>query len=330
MSMRRREFLGLLGSALPACPRIAHAQSERVRRMGILMNLSAGDPQAKRRVDVLKTTLAGLGWSDGKNLHIDYRSSADRDVIRQNAGELVALAPDVIVANAPPSVQALQKVSHSIPVVFTAVVDPIALGFVQSMARPGGNYTGFTPFEFGLSAKWLELLKELAPDVRQVGVLAGGSSVPTAEPQLAAIRSAALALRMELTVIDIGDRDKIERGITAFASSADRGLVAIRTFENIEARDLIVTLAARHRLPAIYPLRLFVAAGGLASYGPNDVGEYKQVAGYVDRILRGEKPSNLPVQAATNYDLVVNLKTANSLGLTVPPTVIARADDVIE
>jgi putative ABC transport system substrate-binding protein len=328
-SMRRRQFLGLLGSA-SAWPIAARAQAERMRRVGVLMNLSNGDPQGKRRIEVLSQTLSGLGWIEGRNLRIDYRWSADQDTIRSNAAELVALAPDVIVANAPPSVQALQRVTRSIPVVFTAVVDPVALHFVESMARPGGNFTGFTPFEFGLSAKWLELLKELAPDVKQVGVLAGGSVVPTAAPQLAAIQSAALALRMQLSVIDIGDKDKIERGITAFAGSADRGLVAIRTFENIEAKELIVALAARHRLPAVYPLRLFVAAGGLASYAPNDVAEYRQVAGYVDRILNGETPANLPVQGATNYELAVNLKTATALGISVPQTILARADDVIE
>jgi putative ABC transport system substrate-binding protein len=295
------------------------------------MNLSDGDPQAMRRIEAFTAALSGLGWSEGKNLHINYRWGADQDLIRRNAAELVALAPDVIVANAPPSVQALQRVTGSIPVVFTAVVDPVALGFVQSMARPGGNFTGFTPFEFGLSAKWPELLKELAPGINQVGVLAGGSAIPySADPQLAAIRNAAHSLGMKLTVIDIGDKGKIERGITAFAGPADRGLVAIRTFENIEAKDLIIALAARYRLPAVYPLRLFVAAGGLASYGTNDVGEYRQVAGYVDRILRGELPANLPVQAATNYDLVVNLKTAMALGLAVPPTLLTRADEVIE
>jgi putative tryptophan/tyrosine transport system substrate-binding protein len=308
----------------------ARAQSERMRRVGVLMNLSNGDPQARRRIEALITTLSRLGWTEGKNLHIDYRWGADQDIIRSNAGELVALAPDVIVANAPPSVQALQQVTRSIPVVFTAVVDPVALGFVQSMARPGGNFTGFTPFEFGLSAKWLELLKELVPGIKQVGVLAGGSTVPTAAPQLAAIQRAALSLRVELSVLDIGDRGKIERSITAFAGSADRGLVAIRTFENIEAKDLIIALAARYRLPAVYPLRLFVAAGGLVSYGTNDVGEYRRVAGYVDRILKGDAPADLPVQAATNYDLIVNLKTAGVLGLTVPPTLLARADEVIE
>jgi putative ABC transport system substrate-binding protein len=327
--MQRRQFLGVLGGA-SAWPFAARAQSEPMRRIGVLINLNNDDPQAHLRIDMLVKSLSELGWTEGKNLHIDYRLSADENAIRNNAAELVALAPDVIVANAPPSVQALQQATRSIPVVFTAVIDPVALGFVQSMARPGGNFTGFTPSEVGLSAKWLELLKDLAPDVRRVAVLAGGSKVPTAAPQLAAIQTAAASIGLEISVIDISDRARIERGIVAFAGQPDRGLVAIRTFENIVAKDLIVGLASRHRLPAVYPLRLFVAAGGLASYGPNDVAEYRQVAGYVDRILKGARPADLPVQAATNYDLVVSLKTAKALGLAVPPSVLARADEVIE
>jgi putative tryptophan/tyrosine transport system substrate-binding protein len=330
VGIRRRKFITALGGATVAWPLAIRAQSERMRRVGILINLNNDDPEAKRRIKAFATTLSELGWTEGKNLHIDYRLGGVQDIVRKNAAELVALAPDVIVANAAPSVQALQMVTHTIPVVFTAVIDPVALGFVQSLARPGGNVTGFTPFEFGLAAKWLELLKEIAPGVKQVGVLAGGSAVPTTAPQLAAIQAAAPSLEVELTVIDISDKGKIERGIVAFAGSADRGLIVIRTFENIVAGDLIIALAARYRLPTVYPLRFFVAAGGLASYGPNDVAEYRQVAGYVDRILKGEKPANLPVQQPTKFDLVINLKTAQTLGLTVPPSLLATADEVIE
>ena len=329
--MRRREFITVIGGAAATWPFTARAQQPaQMQRVGMLINLANDDPEAKRRIEAFLKTLSELGWTDGKNLHIDYRWGVDKEIVRKNAAELVALAPDLIVANAPPSVSALQQVTCTLPIVFTAVIDPVALGFVRSLARPGGNITGFTPFEFGLSAKWLELLKESAPSIKRVAVLAGGSAVPTAVPQLAAIQAAAPSLGMELSVIDISDKGKIERGITAFAGSPDRGLVVIRTIENIDARDLIITLAARYRLPTVYPLRFFVAAGGLASYGPNDVAEYRQVAGYVDRILKGEKPADLPVQAPTKYELVINLKTAKALGLTVQQSLLARADEVIE
>jgi putative tryptophan/tyrosine transport system substrate-binding protein len=328
--MRRREFITLLGGAMIARPQATRAQSEHMRRVGVLINLKDDDPEAKRRIEAFVATLSELGWSEGKNLHVEYRLGAAQDIVQKNAAELVMLAPDVIVANASTSVQALQRITHTVPVVFTAVIDPVASGFVQSLARPGGNVTGFTPFEFSLAAKWLELLKEIAPDVKQVGVLAGGSGVPTTAPQLAAIQAAAPSLGVELEVIDIGDKDKIERGIVAFASSTGRGLIATRTFENFVAADLIIASAARYRLPTVYPLRYFVAAGGLTSYGPNDVAEYGRVAGYVDRILKGEKPADLPVQVATKYDLLVNLNTAKALGINVPQTILARADEVIE
>jgi putative ABC transport system substrate-binding protein len=328
--LKRREFIALIGNAT-MWPLGAHAQQAApMRRLGVLMNLASDDPEATRRIEALLKRLNELGWIDSKNLHIDYRWGADQEIVRKNAAELVALAPDVIIANAPPSVLALQRVTRDVPVVFTAVIEPVALGFVQSLARPGGNVTGFTPSEYGLSAKWLELLKEIAPGVKRVAVLAGRSAVPTSGPQLAAIQAAAPSLGVELSVIDLNDKGKLERDIIAFAGLADRGLVVIRTVENIDARDLIVALAARYRLPAVYPLGLFVAAGGLASYGADSVHEYWQVAGYVDRILKGVKPADLPVQAPTKYELVINLKTAKALGLEVPPTLIARADEVIE
>jgi putative ABC transport system substrate-binding protein len=327
--MRRREFITLVGGAAASWPLAAGAQSRQMRRVGVLINLDKDDSQAQRRIEAFLSALGELGWTEGKNLHIDYRLGADQETIRKNALELVALAPDVIVANASQSVLALRQATRTIPVVFTAVVDAVALGFVQSLAKPGENVTGFSPSEFGLSAKWLELLKGIAPSVKEAAVLAGGSIVPTSAPQLAAIQTAAPSLGMKISVIDVGDKDMIERGITAFAGP-DRGLIVIRALENFVAKDLIIALAARYRLPAVYPLSFFVAAGGLASYGPNDVAEYRQVAGYVDRILKGEKPADLPVQEPTKYDLAVNLKTAKALGLTVPQSLLAIADEVIE
>jgi putative ABC transport system substrate-binding protein len=329
--MKRREFITLLGGAAVAWPLTARGQqAEPVRRLGVLMSLANDDPEAKRRIEAFVKKLSELGWTDGKNLRIDYRWGADKESIRKNAAELVALAPNVIVANAPPSVLALQQLTRAVPVVFTAVIDPVILGFVQSLAKPGGNVTGFTPFEFGMSAKWLELLKEIAPGVKQVAVLAGGTTNPAAAQQLAAIQAAAPSVGVELSVIDVSDKGKIERGVAAFAGSTNGGLVVIRISENINAYDLIIALAARYRLPTVYPLRFFVAGGGLASYGSDGVEEYRQVAGYVDRILKGEKPADLPVQAATKYELAINLKTAKALGLTVPPSLLTRADEVIE
>jgi ABC-type uncharacterized transport system substrate-binding protein len=328
--MRRREFITLLCGTAAAWPLTARAQqAEPVRRLGMLINFTNDDQEAKRRIGAFLKKLSELGWTDGKNLHIDYRWGVDREIIRKNAAELVALAPDVIVANAPPSVLALQQVTRAVPIVFTAVIDPVALGFVQSLARPRGNVTGFAPLEFGSSTKWLELLKEIAPGVKQVAVL-GGSTNPGATLQLAAIQTAAPSFGVELSIIDVSDKDKIERGVTAFAGSANRGLIVIRTVENIDAHDLIIALAARYRLPTVYPLRFFVAAGGLASYGTDAVEEYRQVAGYVDRILKGEKPADLPVQTPTKYELMINLKTAKALGLSIPPAVLTRADEVIE
>jgi ABC-type uncharacterized transport system substrate-binding protein len=324
--MQRREFITLLGGAAAAWPELAQAQqAEPVRRIGVLMTLANDDPEAKYRIEAFVKKLRELGWIDGKNF---YRWGVEN--IRKNAAELVALAPNVIVANAPQSVSAIQQLTRAVPVVFTAVIDPVILGFVQSFARPGGNVTGFTPFDFGMSVKWLELLKEIAPGVKQVAVLGGGTTNPGAAPQIVAIQTAAPSFGVELSVIDVSDKNRIERGVTTFAGSTNGGLVVIRITENIDAHDLIIALAARYRLPTIYPLRFFVARGGLASYGPDSVEEYRKVAEYVDRILKGEKAADLPVQAATKYEMAINLKTAKTIGLTVPPTLLARADEVIE
>jgi putative tryptophan/tyrosine transport system substrate-binding protein len=328
--VKRRKFITLLGGAVAAWPLAARAQQPSgMRRIGLLMNLAADDPESQARIGAFLQGLQEFGWAIGRNLRIDYRWAADADRVSKSAAELVALAPDVILANAPPSVIALQRVSRSVPIVFAAVTDPIGMGIAQSLARPGGNATGFTSAEFGMSAKWLELLKEIAPGVKRVAVLREPGN-PGAMPQFAAIQTVAPMFGVELTLIDLADAGEIERSIDAFARASSGGLIATRTSEAIAHRDLIVALAARHRLPAVYPLRLFATGGGLTSYGPDIVDQYRRAAGYVDRILKGENPADLPVQVPTKYDLVINLKTAKALGLEVPPTLLARADEVIE
>jgi putative ABC transport system substrate-binding protein len=273
--------------------------------------------------------MSELGWIDGKNLSVDYRWGVDAQIVGKNAVELVALAPDVIVANAPPCVQALQQATHTVPIVFVAVTDPVALGIVQSLARPGGNATGFSPAELGMSAKWLQLLKEIAPDVKRAAVFEDAGNAGAVQ-QFATLQSAAPSLGVELSVIGVRDKDQIERDVDAFARPGGGGLIVLRTSENIAVRDVIIAAAARHRLPAVYPLRFMAMAGGLVSYGPDIVEEFRQAAGYVDRIFKGEKPADLPVQAATKFELVINLKTAKALGFGIPQTLLATADEVIE
>ena len=270
-----------------------------------------------------------MGWSDEKNIHVNYRWGVEPQRIKENAAQLVALAPDVIVANAPPSVVALRQLTQSIPVVFAAVTDPVALGVVESLARPGGNLTGFSPAEFDMSAKWLELLTELAPDLKRVAVFAAPSN-PGTTHQIAAIQAAAPSLGVEISLIGVSDAAAIDHDVAEFARTAKGGLIAIRTSEDIAARDQIIAAAQRYRLPAVYPLRLFATSGGLLSYGPDIVEEYREAAGYADRILKGAKPADLPVQSPTKFELVINLKTAKALGLTVPATLLATADEVIE
>ena len=331
--MKRREFIALVGGAA-ASPMLSTLATRAQlagppRRIGVLMNLPEGDPEAKRRIDAFQKSLAELGWSDGKNVHIDYRWGVDAQTVKRNAADLVALAPDVILANAPPSVVALQHETRSVPVVFAAVTDPVALGLVQSLARPGGNVTGFSPAELGLSAKWLELLKEIAPGVKRVAVCRAASN-PASDTQIAVIETAARSLGVEVSLIEVSEPAAMERDIAAFASLADGGLIAIRTSEDVAARGEIIALAARYRLPAVYPLRFFATGGGLVSYGPDIVAEYREAAGYVDRILKGANPADLPVQSASKFELVINLKTAKEVGLTIPPTLLATADEVIE
>jgi putative tryptophan/tyrosine transport system substrate-binding protein len=327
--MKRREFITLLGGAT-AWPLAARAQQgERMRRVGVLMNLAADDPESQARIGAFLQGLQEAGWVIGRNLRIDYRWATDPDRVRKSATELVALVPDVILASAPASVIALQRASRTMPIVFAAVTDPVGMGIAQSLARPGGSATGFTSAEFGMSAKWLELLKEIAPGLKRVAILREPGN-PGAMSQFAAIQTVAPMFDVELSLIDLADAGEIERSIDAFARTSNGGLIATRTSEAIAHRGLIVALAARHRLPAVYPLRLFVSGGGLISYGPDIVDQFRRAAGYVHRILNGEKPADLPVQAPTKYELVINLKTAKALGLEIPSSVLARADEVIE
>src|SRR5262245_59986665 len=327
--LRRRKFITLLGSAAVAWPLVARAQQrERMRRVGVLMNLTADDPEASARVTAFAQGLQQLGWTAGHNVRIDYRWGAvDADRSRSYAAELVALAPDVILASGIPVVTALLQATRTVPIVFAQIVDPVGAGLVASLARPGGNATGFTVFEYGMSGKWVELLKEIAPGVRRMAVL---RDLAIGIAQLAAIQAVAPSFGVELSVIGMRDADEIESGVAAFARSPNSGLIVTASTSGAIYRKLISTLAARHRLPAVYSFRYFVTAGGLISYGPDSIDPYRRAAGYIDRILKGEKPADLPVQAPTKYELVINLKTAKALGLTVPPTLLARADEVIE
>jgi putative ABC transport system substrate-binding protein len=327
--MRRREFIaGLSGAAV--WPLAARAQQpERTRRIGALMALAADDPEAPVRVAAFAQGLQQLGWTVGGNVRIDYRwATVDAERIRY-AAELVALAPDVILATSGATVGALQRASRTVPIVFVTVIDPVGGGWVASLARPGGNATGFSAYEFSMSGKWLELLKQIAPGVTRVAVIRD-PSVPAGSGGYAAIQAAAPSFGVELTPVGVAHADEIERGISAFAGTSNGGLIVVVPSSVMLHRDLIVTLAARHRLPAVYPARFFVTGGGLISYAPDAINQYRRAAGYVDRILKGEKPADLPVQAPTKYALVINLKTANALGLTVPPTLLAIADEVIE
>jgi ABC-type uncharacterized transport system substrate-binding protein len=329
--VKRREFITLLGGAAVGWPLAAGAQqSERVRRIGVLMPSAADDPEYQARMTAFLQGLAQLGWLDGRNLRIDTRwAVADADRIRKYAAELVALAPDVILAPGSATTGPLLQATRTIPIVFTTIPDPVGAGFVESLARPGGNATGFIAFEYGLGAKWLELLKQIAPGVTRVAVLRD-SAVAAGIGQFGAIQSVAPSFGVELSPVSVRDATEIKRGVTAFARGSNGGLIVTGSALSAVHRALIVTLAAQHRLPTVYPGRYFITAGGLIGYGPDRVDQYRQAAGYVDRILKGEKPADLPVQAPTRYQLVINLKTAKALGLTVPPSLLATADEVIE
>jgi putative ABC transport system substrate-binding protein len=326
--MRRREFLSVLGGAA-AMPVGARAQ-ERVRRIGVLLPAAAGDAEIQARVRAFLQALMPLGWNTGRNIRTDTRWAAgEADRYRRYSAELVALKPDVILAVASATVGPLLQATRTVPIVFVYVADPVGAGFVESLARPGGNATGFINFEYGMSAKWLELLKQIAPGVTRVAVIRD-AAIPAGAGQLGAVQAVAPSFGVELRPIDVRDAGEIERAVAAFARAPNGGLIVTASGSATLHRDLIVTLAARHKLPAVYSQRVFVTGGGLICYGPDRVDQYRRAAGYVDRILRGEKPTDLPVQAPTKFETVINLKTAKALGLTVPPTLIARADEVIE
>src|SRR5262245_46476564 len=329
--LARRKFLAALGGAAVAWPLAARAQQgERLRRIGIVAGAAAAsDAETQANHAIFRQTLQQLGWTEGRNVRYEYRSrfsgSGGIDLARRNAAELVALEPDVILVVGATNMEALQRATRTIPLVFAGLTDPVGAGFVESLARPGGNTTGFTSFEYGLSAKWVELLKEIAPRVTLAGVLREqGSSVGIG--LWAAMQGAAPSLGIELRPIGAREASDVEQGIAAFARRPNGGLIFMVGGVAIRYRELITTLAARHQLPAVYPVRYFVTSGGLLSYGPDVTDQYRRAAGYVDRILRGEKPADLPVQASTKYELVINLKTAKTLGIDVPPTLLARAD----
>jgi putative ABC transport system substrate-binding protein len=333
--IRRRSFITLLGGAAAApsllWPRAARAQQPSgMRRIGVLSNTAADDPLVPTRVMVIGEGLQQLGWTDGRNVRIDFRYSAgDTARVRRNVAELVALAPDVILAAGGPILGELQRVTRTVPIVFVGVADPVAAGFVDSLARPGGNVTGFMNFEYGISGKWLELLKQIAPRVTRVVVIRDLTN-PSGLGQLGALQGAAPSFGVELIPVGIRDAGEVERGISAFARAPNGGMIVPAGVAGTVYRELITMLAARHRLPAIYSDRRFVIDGGLLSYGPDRLDQYRRAAGYIDRILKGEKPADLPVQAPIKYELVINLKTAKALGLEVPPMLLARADEVIE
>ena len=329
--MQRREFITLLGGAVAGWPLAVRAQQpEQVRRIGVLTGIAGNDAEIKVRIAAFSQELQRLGWTEGRNVRTDIRGGAGNTAAtRKYAAELVALASDVILAIGNVTLAPLLEATRTVPVVFTVVIDPVGAGFVDSLSRPGGNVTGFMMFEYSFVAKWLELLKEIAPSVTRAAVLRD-PTIPAGIGQFAVIQSVAPSLGIEVNAINVHDPGEIERAITAFARTGNGGLIVTANPGTVIHRDLIITLAARHKLPAVYNGRQFVADGGLISYGPNLVDQTRQAAVYVDRILKGEKPSNLPVQAPTRYELVINLRTAKALGLTIPPAVLARADEVIE
>ena len=331
MSLRRREFITLLGCAVAAWPLSARAQQgKRMPRVGALMPYAENDPQVQARNMAFLQELQHLGWTIGNNVEIDYRWSAGReDDTRKYAAELVALAPDVIFVSGSTGVAPLQRATSTVPIVFALVPDPVGAGFVESLAQPGGNITGFMPYEYGIGAKWLELLKEIAPNITRAGVVRD-PAITAGIGQWATIASVSRSVGIEVSPVNVVSAGEIERAITAFARKERGGLIVTGSALAVVHRDLIIALAARHRLPAIYNDRYYAVAGGLMAYGPNNVEQFRLAATYADRILRGEKPADLPVQAPTRYELVINLKTAKTLGLTVPPSLLAIADEVIE
>jgi len=331
VTIGRRELLAALGGAAAAWPLAARAQQpDRVRRIGILTYLASDDADAQSRNAAFLRGLQELGWAVGRNVRIDYRwGLGNADFYRRQAADLVSLAPDVILTNGTSTIGPVLQTTRTIPIVFVNVTDPVAGGFVESLARPGGNATGFASAEWGMSGKWLELLKQIAPHVKHAAVIRN-PRVASGSGQYGAIQAVAPFLGMETSAIDARDAGEIERGIAALVSSSNAGLIVTANGATLVHRDLIIALAARFRLPAVYWQRVFATSGGLISYGDDATDQYRQAARYVGRILKGEKPADLPVQAPTKFQLVINLKTAKTLGLDVPSTLLARADEVIE
>ena len=329
--MRRRDFITAVAASTLAWPLAAGAQQrEKMRRVGVLMTLAADDPEGLARVTAFAQRLQELGWRDGRDVRIDYRWAAvDAASSHRQAQELLTLAPDVIIAVATPNVVALQQATRTVPIVFVGVTDPVGAGLVESLAHPGGNTTGFSIFEYSISGKWLELLREIAPRVKRVAVIRD-PLLTSGTAQLGAIQSVAHSLGAELIPVGARSADEIERGLSTFAREPNGGVIVTASPLAAVHRNLIITLAARHRLPAVYPFPYFATSGGLISYGPDQVDQFRRAASYVDRILNGEKPADLPVQHPTKYELVINLKTAKSLGLDVAQSLLARADEVIE
>jgi putative tryptophan/tyrosine transport system substrate-binding protein len=327
--VKRRDFITLLGGAA-AWPFLALGQSERMRHIGVLSSIAEDDPEAKARVGVFEESLRKLGWTSGRNIRIDYRWAAgDAARLKPYAAELVGSAPDVIFAIATTSLAALARETRTVPIVFVQVADPVGGGFVATLARPGGNITGFTQHEFAVGVKWLELLKEIAPRIVRVATIYD-SAQPNGPAFLSVIEAGAPSFGVQVSGLPVRDTHEIERGINAFANDPNGGLIVLASALTVARRELIVSLAARSRLPSVYPFRFFATAGGLASYGVDNIDLYRQAASYVDRILKGEKPGELPVQHATKFELVINLKTAKALGLDPPITLLARTDEVIE
>jgi putative ABC transport system substrate-binding protein len=329
--MKRREFITLLSGAAAAWPLVARAQQgERMRRIAVFSNRPADDPEWQARLAAFHQGLQELGWIVGRTIAIEHRVGPDDgEFLRRSAAELAALAPDAIVVNGASPLVPLLQATRQVPVVFVNVSDPVGAGFVASLARPGGNATGFSMSEHGMSGKWLELLKQVAPGMKRAAVLRD-TATPTGIAQFAILAAAGHTLGVVMSPLDEREPDGIERGVAALVSGPDGGLVVATGAVGLRHRELIIALAARHRLPAIYPYRIFPADGGLMSYGTDSIDGYRRAAGYVDRILKGEKPADLPVQQPTKYELVINLKTAKALGLTVPPALLATADEVIE
>jgi putative ABC transport system substrate-binding protein len=329
--MRRREFIGLVGGAAVTLPLAARAQqTERMRRIGVFMNLAANDPQSSKQISAFLDGLRERGWTSGRNLQIEYRWAADDTrLYHKHAQELIAIAPDVLLVGGGTATGILQQLTSTVPIVFVEASDPVNRGLVASMAQPGGNITGFTQFEFSIGGKWLELLKQIAPSVRRAAVIRDPTQ-SSAVGQFAAIQALAPSLGVEISPVDAREISAIEQAMTAFARGANGGMIVTATGNARRHRETIISLAARFKLPAVYPYRYYVADGGLASYGPDVAEECRLAAGYVDRILKGERAADLPVQAATKYATIFNLKTAKAIGLTMPQNLLATADEVIE